>query len=100
MALIDTTPGARSEIPIVWVRPNSNVQAVASVLSSSIVDEDRITLRAIGAGAVNQAIKATVQARQTLAGGGHDMAIRPGMVTVEGNDGLPVTAVVLHCYLT
>jgi stage V sporulation protein S len=85
--------------PVIWVRPNSNVQGVAGVLTSSIGEDRRITLRAIGAGAVNQAVKAIIQARQQLSVQGEDLIIKPGFTTVRGNDDQDVTAIVLHCLL-
>lgn len=83
----------------IFVRPDSNVKGIASLITGSIFEESRITLRAIGAGAINQAVKSTIQARQYLAGQGEDLVIRPGFATVKGNDGSDVTAVVLHCTL-
>jgi stage V sporulation protein S len=85
--------------PVIWVRPDSNVQNVAGLLTTSIEKDRRITLRAIGAGAVNQAVKSIIQARQQLASHGEDLIIRPGFTTVAGNDGNEVTAIVLHCLL-
>jgi stage V sporulation protein S len=85
--------------PVVWVRPNSNVQGVAGLITSSIDEDERVTLRAIGAGAVNQAIKAAIQARQQLSVRGEDLIVKPGFTTVVGNDGNEVTAIVLHCLL-
>lgn len=84
---------------LIWVRPNSNVQGVAALLTNSIDENKRITLRAIGAGAVNQAVKGSILSRQQLAAQGFDMVLRPGFANVEGNDGGQVTAVVLHCLL-
>jgi stage V sporulation protein S len=85
--------------PLIWVRPDSNVQSIAALVSSSIEKDKRITLRAIGAGAVNQAVKSVIQARQQLASHGEDLIVRPGFTTVSGNDGNEVTAIVLHCLL-
>lgn len=82
-----------------FVKPSSNVQGIAGLITSSIREEGRITLRAIGAGAVNQAVKGAIQARQLLAGEGEDLVVRPGCTIVTGNNGRNVTAVVLHCYL-
>ena len=90
---------APTKYPIIWVKPSSSVPATASMLISSIEEDQRITLRAIGAGAVNQALKAAIHARQILAGRGLDLIIKPGFTTVEGNDGNDVTAIVLHCLL-
>jgi stage V sporulation protein S len=84
--------------PVLYVRPESNVEGIAAAITSSIREHPRITLRAIGAGAVNQALKGTIKARQWLAGEGEDMILRPGNTTVKGEH-KDVTAVVLHCYL-
>jgi len=92
---IDTS----TDRPVVWVRPDSNVQAVAGLLLSAMGQDTRVTLRAIGAGAVNQALKSVIQARQQLAAQGEDLILRPGFVTVKGHDSTDVTAIVLHCLL-
>jgi stage V sporulation protein S len=84
---------------VIFVRPSSNVQGVGSQVLSGLRAYRRITLRAIGAGAVNQALKGAIQARQQFAANGEDLIIRPGFVTVDGNDGYEVTAIVLHCML-
>lgn len=81
------------------MRPGSPVDGIASLLVSSIEEERRITLRAIGAGAVNQAVKGTIRARQLLSGQGEDMYLIPGFATVTGGNGEDVTAIVLHCLL-
>lgn len=87
------------ETPLIRVRPDSNVQTLASMLTSSIVEDKKITFRAIGAGAINQAMKGIILARQRLAGQGYDLILRPGFATVKGSDGGDVTAMVLHCTL-
>jgi stage V sporulation protein S len=100
---IVTVAEAKSELPkhpVIWVRPDSNVQGIAGLISSSIEEDGRVTLRAIGAGAVNQALKGTIQARQQLAQRGEDMILKPGFTTVSGHDGSDVTAIVLHCLLS
>jgi stage V sporulation protein S len=51
-------------------------------------------LRAIGAGAVNQAIKACAIARGYVAPRGIDLSIRPGFATVTMRDG-DVSAITL-----
>lgn len=92
---------ASTKHPVIWVGPSSSVPMIGNQVVEAIhVPEcERVTLRAIGAGAVNQAVKGAVHARQQLAANGEDMVMRPGCVTVEGNDGGEVTAVVLHCFL-
>lgn len=85
--------------PTIWVRPNSNVQGVGGALTASMLEDGHTVLRAIGAGAVNQAVKSAIQARQHLSAQGEDLVVRPGFVTVQGNDGNDVTAIVFHCVL-
>jgi stage V sporulation protein S len=101
MALVSALPppAEQPKHPILYIRPNSNVQGVGTTIASSIREDERVTLRAIGAGAVNQAIKSCIQARQQLSAQGEDMIVKPGFTTVVGNDGSDVTAVVLHCLL-
>lgn len=90
----------RKQNPVIWVRPDSNVQGIATMLTSSIEEDGKITLRAIGAGAVNQAVKGIIQARQQLSGQGEDLIMKPGFVKVKGKDETEVTAIVFHCFLS
>lgn len=90
---------AKEEKPAIWVKPGSPVQAISSLITSSICEDKKITLRAIGAGAVNQAIKGAIQARQVMALAGEDLYLRPGFTTVQGRDGTEVTAIVMHLFL-
>jgi stage V sporulation protein S len=83
----------------IWIRPDSNVDGIAQLLVSSILEDRRITLRAIGAGAINQAVKGMIRGNQRLAGAGESMYFIPGFTTVKGNDDKDVTAVVFHCLL-
>jgi stage V sporulation protein S len=81
------------------VRPTSNVQSMGGLVASSIAEDKKITLRAIGAGAVNQAVKVSIYASQQLALKGEILYTRNGFTTVEGTDGEDVTAIVMHCVL-
>ena len=76
------------------MRASSNAQALASAISHAIYDSRAVTLRAIGAGAVNQAIKAIAIARGYVAPRGIDLTIRPGFATVTMKDG-DVSAITL-----
>jgi stage V sporulation protein S len=73
---------------------------MGGLVASSIAEDKKITLRAIGAGAVNQAVKVGIYASQQLALQGETLSFRAGFTTVEGTDGEDVTAVVLHCILS
>lgn len=76
------------------MKASSNAQALASALSHAVYDSRPVTLRAIGAGAVNQAIKAIAIARGYVAPRGIDLSCRPGFTTVTMTDG-DVSAVTL-----
>jgi len=67
---------------VLRVKNTSNPQSVASALSHAIYDHRKVTLRAIGAGSVNQAVKACAIARGFVAPRGFDIAVIPGFTTV------------------
>lgn len=71
---------------------------LASAISHAVYDGKRVTLRAIGAGAVNQAVKGMVVAQQYVAGRGLVLATRPGFVTIN-MDGEDRTAIVFHVFV-
>lgn len=76
------------------MKNSSNPQSLASAISHAIYDSRKVTLRAIGAGAVNQAIKACAIARGYVAPRGIDLTIKPGFTTVTMPDG-EVSAITL-----
>lgn len=80
---------------ILKVKASSNPQAVASALSYAIYDNRAVKLRAIGAGAVNQAVKACAIARGYVAPRGIDLSFRPGFDTLKGRDNEDISAVTL-----
>lgn len=71
---------------ILRVSAGSNPQNVAAAIAHAIYDTRRVTLRAIGAGAVNQAVKAIAIARGYTAPRGIDLTCRPGFQTIKGRD--------------
>jgi stage V sporulation protein S len=76
------------------VKSSSNPQSLASAISHAVYDSRKVTLRAIGAGAVNQAIKACAIARGYVAPRGIDITVKPGFTTVSMHDG-DVSAITL-----
>lgn len=76
-----------AEEQILRVTSGANPKDLAAVISHAIYDNHRPVLRAIGAGAVNQAIKACVIARGHVATRGVDLVIRPGFANVNGENG-------------
>jgi stage V sporulation protein S len=69
------------------VSASSNPQSVASAIAHSIYDSRAARLRAVGAGAVNQAVKAIAIARGYVAPRGLDLTCKPGFTTIESRDG-------------
>ena len=83
---ITTAPEA-SDDQILRVGAGSNPQAVASAIAHAIYDTRRVTLRAVGAGAVNQAVKAIAIARGFCAPRGFDLVCKPAFASIESRDG-------------
>lgn len=75
------------EEPHLRVSASSNAQSVASALAHAVYDNKAVKLRAVGAGAVNQAVKAIAIARGYVAPRGIDLTCKPGFTTIESRDG-------------
>lgn len=69
------------------VSASSNAQSLASAIAHAIYDNRQVKLRAVGAGAVNQAVKALAIARGYVAPRGLDLTCKPGFTTIESRDG-------------
>jgi stage V sporulation protein S len=76
-----------SEQPFLRVSAGSNPQSVASAIAHAVYDNRAVKLRAVGAGAVNQAVKAITIARGYVAPRGFDLTCKPGFTTIESRDG-------------
>jgi len=72
---------------VIRVAANSPPQQVASAISHAIYDGKRVVMRAIGASAVNQAMKACAIARGYVAPRGLDLTVRPHFTDVTGSRG-------------
>lgn len=98
-------PVEKNEPGLILARASSSVQGMASSIIAEMdaSSDHRVVVRAIGAGAVNQAIKGTIAARQRLLGrdNGEELIVVPSFVTVSGVDVAKptVSAVVLTCRL-
>jgi stage V sporulation protein S len=77
----------QTEEQILRVSAGSNPQAVASAIAHSIYETRSCKLRAVGAGAVNQAVKAIAIARGYTAPRGLDLSCIPGFSSIESHDG-------------
>lgn len=69
------------------VSANSNPQSVASAIAHAIYEHRQVKLRAVGAGAVNQAVKSIAIARGYVAPRGLDLTDKPGFTTIKSRDG-------------
>ena len=76
-----------SQEPFLRVAGGSNPQSVASAIAHAIYDNRTVTLRAVGAAAVNQASKAMAIARGYVAPRGMDLVFKPGFTTIDSRDG-------------
>ena len=72
---------------VLRVGAGSNPQAVASAIAHSIYETRTCKIRAVGAGAVNQAVKAIAIARGYTAPRGLDLLCIPGFSSIDSHDG-------------
>lgn len=72
---------------ILRVGSGSNPQAVASAIAHALYDKRQVTIRAVGASAVNQAVKAMIIASGYCAPRGLRPTFVPGFQSIESRDG-------------
>lgn len=68
------------------ISSKSNVNAVAGAIAGLIKDNKSVEMKAVGAGAVNQAIKSVIIANGFIAPTGQKIKIEPAFCTVEIED--------------
>ena len=85
--MTDETLVPSTEEPFLRVSAGSNPQSVASAIAHAIYDNKQVKLRAVGAGAVNQAVKSIAISRGYVAPRGLDLVCVPGFTTIESRDG-------------
>lgn len=71
---------------ILKVSSKSKPAAVAGALANLFKERDEVEIQAIGAGALNQAIKAVAIARGYVAPTGKDLSLVPGFIDVMIDD--------------
>lgn len=69
------------------VRKDTNSKNLSGAITSALQEEEELMINAIGAGAVNQAVKAIAIARTCLASFGFDVDIKPSFKTIEVDGG-------------
>ncbi|SUY47020.1 stage V sporulation protein S [Clostridium putrefaciens] len=79
---------------ILKVSTKSNPNSVAGALAAVLKEKDTVEIQAIGAGAVNQSIKAIAIARGFVAPSGKDLICVPAFTDIE-IDGEERTAIKL-----
>lgn len=72
----------------------SNPNSIAGAISDAVERDGKVEVQAIGAGALNQAVKAVAIARGYVAPHGIDLACIPAFVNLDLN-GEPTTAMKL-----
>ena len=77
------------------VSAGSDPLSLATAISKTLQSESEVSARAVGAGAVNQAVKAIAIARSHVASSGLDLIVRPGFQTIKSRDG-EISALVFH----
>lgn len=68
---------------VLRVSSNSKTKSVAGAIASVLNDADEVSLTCVGAGAVNQAVKAVAIARGFVAPSGFSLVVVPGFVDLE-----------------
>jgi len=68
------------------VSSRSNPNSVAGALVASLRESEKIKILAVGAGAVNQAVKAVAISRGFVAPLGKDLIMQPAFFDTEIND--------------
>jgi stage V sporulation protein S len=70
---------------ILRVSAKSNPKSVAGAIAAVVREQGKVEVQAVGAGAVNQAIKAVTIARGFVAPNGIDLVAVPGFSEIEIN---------------
>lgn len=85
-----------AELEVLKVAANSKPVAVAGALAAIIRDKGKAEIQSIGAGAVNQAVKAIAIARGYVAPSGIDLGCIPAFadVDIEGEERTAIKFVV------
>lgn len=70
---------------VLKVATSSSPNSVAGALAGILREQNDVELQAVGAGAINQAVKAIAIARGFLAPSGYDLVFVPAFTEVEIN---------------
>jgi len=73
----------RGDIEVLKVSTKSNPNSVAGAIAGAIRSGEAVIIQVVGAGALNQAVKASVIARGILAESGLDIVCVPAFANIE-----------------
>jgi stage V sporulation protein S len=79
------------EIKVLRVSSGTDAIKLGSTIAHSVYANEPVSMRAIGPGPVNQAMKAVAIAQSYVGAKGHRLSVIPGFTDVEMDDGI-VTA--------
>jgi stage V sporulation protein S len=79
----DAPVPAAAEVEILKVSTKSNPNSVAGAIAGAIRSSGAVVIQVVGAGALNQATKASVIARGILAAGDLDIVVTPSFADIE-----------------
>lgn len=82
---------------ILRVSATSSPTSLAAAISHAVYDGKQVTLRCIGAGPVNQGVKAVAIAQGFVGQRGITLSMRPGFTTVKMADG-DVSAIIMRVF--
>lgn len=91
------TENVSPEKAILRVAAKSPTSELASAISHAVYDGKKVEVRAIGAGAVNQAVKGIIVASGYIAQRGGNLVTKPGFTEVEIN-GAERSAIVFNVF--
>lgn len=74
---------AAAQVEVLKVSTRSNPNSVAGAIAGAIRTAGAVVVQVVGAGALNQATKASVIARGMLSAGGLDIVMTPSFAAIE-----------------
>ena len=71
---------------VLKVSSTSRPSSVAGAIANALNTQNKVTLQAVGAGAINQAVKAIAIARGYITPLGYDLSVIPAFTTINVPD--------------
>lgn len=80
---------------LIKVRSNTDPKSLAQSIITAETKDKNVSVQVVGAGALNQAIKAIIMANAQFSQNGGSKKIEPTFVTIEDGEGKDITAIKL-----